>query len=204
MEISFSDILQAGVGAISLFILYQVILLTARESERRDAAATADRERQDRDDERRDKSDERLMLLFASITGKQIEGTAQVIKSGVDSEGRLSAQVTTAEGNIKGRVTASGDANIAAIEKSYELLNASFKILLARPADPMAAARFDKAIEGLTAQMEAVKDDIVNVKADTAANTDARLNTAEMLAVVPTPDATAAATEGDEELDIAS
>lgn len=195
MEISFSDILQAGVGAISLFILYQVILSTARESERRDAAATAERARQDREDERRDKSDERLMLLVASITGKQIEGTAQVIKSSVDSEARVSNQLTTVESNIKGHVVAGADANTVAFEKVYRLLESAAKIALSRPPDPLAAQKYDQALEILTAHVEAVEADIAGVKAETAANTDARAQVTDL---------GAAAAEGDEELGIAS
>lgn len=194
MPITVSDLLQAGIGVISLFILYQVVQSTARENERRDAAATADRARQDREDERRDKSEERLMLLFVSITGKQVEGTAQLMKSGVDSEARVSGQLTTAESNIKGRVAEGAAANIVSFEKLYKLVDTAFKIELARPPNPAAAALYDNAIAGLTAKLEAVKDDLADVKTDTAANTDAR-QTAEMLAVVLPP---AAATEGDE------
>lgn len=184
MPLTFSEILQAGVGAISLFILYQVILSTSRESERRDAAATAERARQDREDERRDKSEERLMMLVASITGKQDASTAQLMKSGVDSEGRVSSQLTTAESNIKGRVAAGADANILAFEKVYRLLESAAKIALSRPPDPLAAQKYDRALEILTAQVEAVEADVAGVKADTAANTDARVNTAEIAAAV--------------------
>lgn len=187
MPLTISDLLQAGVGVISLFILYQVIQSTSKENERRDAAATADRARQDRDDERRDKSEERMMLLFATITGKQDVGTAQVIKSGVDSESRMSTQITSAENNIKGRVAASADANTAAFEKVYKLIDNAFKIALARPPDPLANDKYDQALAILTAQMEQVKGDLADVKGDVATNTDARVHTAEMTAIVDAP-----------------
>lgn len=128
---------------------------------------------------------EQFLAALAVLSGKQSE-----ISTGVtSSESRVTSQMVQSETNIKGRIATGAEANLASFEKLYKLVDMAFKIELARPPDPAAAARYDKAIEGLTAQMEAVKDDIKGVKSDAAANTDARVHTAEMSAVnVPTTD----------------
>lgn len=165
-----------GLAFIALIIVRENQKDRAGEITRRDAREDAERERNA-------KNDERFMLLFATLSGKQETSTAQVIKSGVDSEGRVNRQIVSSEGNIKGRVTASSDASLAAIEKLHKLTDSAFQILLARPPDPMAAEKYDRALAILTAQVEAVKDDLAGVKGDVATNTDARLNTAEIAAV---------------------
>lgn len=111
MELTFSDILQAGVGVIALFILWQFIQFTAKENERRDAAASLERQRQD-------KSDERFMLLFTSITGKQIEGTTAVTTA-----------VTTAETAVTAQVKKSGQDVIQQVQTSESNVLETFKLM---------------------------------------------------------------------------
>jgi len=175
MDISFSDILQAGVGVIALALLYVYMQNTSKDNERRDKADAFEREQ-------RVKDNQQFMLLFATLTSKYAEGTTSIVKSGVDSEGRMSSQLSSAENNIKGRVAASADANTAAFEKVYKLMDNAFRIALARPPDPQANDKYDQALAILTAQMQVVQDDLQGVRSDTAANTDAR-HTAEMAAV---------------------
>lgn len=165
MSISFADIVQAGVGVIALFILYSFIQNTAKDNERRDKSELAERDR-------RDRSDDRSALLYATLTGKQIEGTAQVIKSGVDSEARVTAQSVASEAAIKLRVQAVGDAQLSAIELLYRLTDNGFKSLLANPQDPTALAKVQRAIELLTATVQAVQEDLTGAKADIASNTE--------------------------------
>jgi hypothetical protein len=165
-----------GLAFIALIIVRENQKDRAGEILRRDAREDAERDRQA-------KNDEKFMLLFATITTKQEANTAQVMKSGVDSEARVSSQLTTAESNIKGRVNASAEAITMIIEKLYKLTDNAFQVALA--SDPQAAIRFDKALEVLTAQMEAVKDDLAGVKSDSAANTDARMLSTQTMATVP-------------------
>lgn len=174
MSISFADIVQAGVGVIALFILYSFIQNTSK------------------DNERRDKSDQQFLLLFGSLTGKQDTTAASVIKSGVDSESRVTQQISTSEASIKARVQAVGDASLAAIENLSKLTDSDFKLLLANPQDPSALTKVQRAIELLTAKVQAVQDDLMGAKAEIASNTV--IGAANTTAITHANDVLAAAT----------
>lgn len=173
MSISFADIVQAGVGVIALFILYSFIQNTSK------------------DNERRDKSDQQFMLLFATLSGKQESNTASIIKSGVDSEARQTAQTTTSEVAIKARVQTVGDANIVRldkIDKALQLIQTTVSLY----GDPAAEAKYDRALAILTAKLEDMAADIKDIHADVASNTE--VGAANTTAITNAADALAAST----------
>lgn len=111
---------------------------------------------------------DQFMTALTLLAGKQTE-----IASGVtSSESRVKEQVVASETNIKGSVAASADANTAGFEKVYKILDTAFQIALARPPDPQAAIKYDQALAVLTTKMEAVKDDLADVKTDVAGKQD--------------------------------
>lgn len=173
-----------GLAFIALIIVRENQKDRAAENTRRDNREDAERERQA-------KNDERFMLLFATLSGKQDASTSSIVKSGVDSESRVTQQTTTSEAAIKLRVQAVGDAQLSAIEALYKLTDSGFKSLLANPQDPIALANVQRAIELLTVKVQAVQDDLTGAKADIAINTE--VGTANTSAITNAADALQAA-----------
>lgn len=173
-----------GLAFIALIIVRENQKDRAAENTRRDNREDAERDRQA-------KNDERFMLLFATLSGKQDASTSTIVKSGVDSESRVTAQATTSEAAIKLRVQAVGDAQLSAIETLYKLTDNGFKLLLANPQDPAALAKVQSAIELLTAKVQAVADDLTGAKADIAIG--AEVGAANTTAITDAADALVAA-----------
>lgn len=164
MEISFSDLLQAGVGVIALFILYQFIQNTSKDNERKDKAYAFEQDRQQ-------KYDERMLLLFATITNRQTEDTATILKSGVDSEARMNTQITASEVSLKGRVQTVGDANIVRLDKIDKAL-ALIQTTINLYSDPSADEKYDRALAILTTKLEVMAADIKDIAAEVATNAE--------------------------------
>lgn len=182
MEISFSELLQAGFGVIALAILYVYMQSTSKDNERRDNADKFEREQ-------RAKDNQQFMLLFATLSGKHDASTASILKSSVDSEARVNTQITASEVALKGRVQTVGDANIARldkIDKALTLIQTTVNLFT----DPSADAKYDKALEILTAKLEVMAADIKDIATDVATN--AEVGTANTGAITAAADALAA------------
>lgn len=171
-----------GLAFIALIIVRENQKDRAAEITRRDTREDAERDRQA-------KNDERFMLLFATLSGKQDTSTATILKSGVDSEARMNTQITASEVALKGRVQTVGDANIARldkIDKALTLIQTTVNLFT----DPDADAKYDRALEILTAKLEVMAADIKDIAADVATN--AEVGTANTGAISAAADALAA------------
>lgn len=171
-----------GLAFIALIIVRENQKDRAAEITRRDTREDAERDRQA-------KNDERFMLLFATLSGKQDTSTATILKSGVDSEARMNTQITASEVALKGRVQTVGDANIARldkIDKALTLIQTTVNLFT----DPDADAKYDRALEILTAKLEVMAADIKDIAAEVATN--AEVGTANTGAISAAADALAA------------
>lgn len=186
------DLIQTLLAFLTPIGLALFALIITREGQKDRAVENLRRDkREESDRDQRAKDWQQFMLLFATLTGKQESSTATVVKSGVDSESRVTQQTATSEAAIKARVQAVGDAQLSAIEVLYKLTDSGFKSLLANPQDPMALAKVQKAIELLTATVQAVQDDLTGAKVDIATN--AEVGTANTGAITAAHDALVAA-----------
>lgn len=140
-----------------------------------------------RDDKlRQQQYQEQFLAMMAVIAGKQTDITTGL----TSSEARLTSQISTSETTIKGRVQTVGDANIARLDKIDKAL-AVIQSTVNLFTDPDADAKYDKALEILTAKLEVMAADIKDIAADVASNTE--VGTANTTAITDAADALVAA-----------